>query len=98
MDEGAVRQAAEDHAGAVVEGDLRRAARYLTDEVMLSAQRLMSERFPTKLESGEVLSVETAGEQSRARIRYAGEGQDVTVESVWAERDGRPKIVALDAI
>jgi hypothetical protein len=99
MDESMVREHAEAHGRAVVEGDLRRAAQDLTDAVMPHAQRLMSERFPTKLTDVEILDVESLGARCRARMRYSGEGRSVTVESVWAdEGEGRPKIVELDAV
>jgi hypothetical protein len=99
MDEAVVREHAWEHGRAVVDGDLRRAAKDLSDDVMLHAQRLMSERFPTKLTDVEVLAVDGDGDRWRAVMRYSGEGRSVTVESVWASGgEGRPKIVELNAV
>ena len=95
MDETTVRRYAEEHGRAMVEGDLIRAAGDLTTDAQARARDVMRE-LPRELDGAEVVTVEAAGgEEYVARIRYSGEGRDVTVESRWAERDGRPMIVDL---
>ena len=97
MDESLVREEAERHAAATVQGDLRTAGSSLTKEAMADAGEVMKV-MPKSLESHEIVSVTSAGDAYVATIRYSGEGRDVTVESRWQERDGAPKIVALSVI
>ena len=97
MDSDDVRKHAEAHAQATVAGDLRTAAQDLTDEGRAQAGSVMKQ-MPSSLSGAEVDSVEVQGDQAVARIRYSGEGGDVTVESTWAERDGRAKIVGLRVV
>ena len=54
--------------------------------------------MPTGLSAAEIESVEASGEEWLATIRYVGSGGHLRVESRWAERDGRPKIVDLKAL
>ena len=97
MDENSVRQQAEIHAKATVSGDLRTAGSDLTKEAMAQAPEVMK-GMPATLESCEVTSVETAGDEVVAQIRYSGGGEESIVESRWAERDGAPKIVNLKVL
>ena len=95
MDESTVRQHAEAHGRAMVEGDLMRAGGDLTAEAQARARDVMR-GLPREIADAEVLTIEAAGGgEYVSRIRYAGEGRDVTVESRWAEREGRPMIVDL---
>ncbi len=94
MDDAAVRKHAEAHGQAVAAGDLRTAAGDLTPEAQAAAGEVMR-RLPRPVTGAEVISVEDRGDEGVAQIRYGGEPEAVTVESRWAERDGRPKIVDL---
>ena len=94
MDESKVREHAQAHGQAMVDGDLRKAGSDLTPEVQAKAGDVMKD-FPRKVETADVVSVEGAGEEFVVQARYSGEGKEVTVESRWAERDGTPKIVAM---
>ena len=97
VDEGSVREHAEAHGNALVEGDLRRAGSDLTPEMQAVAGDVMA-KFPKKVETAEVVSVEAGGDEAVVRARYGGQGAEVTVESRWAERDGRPKIVDMRVV
>ena len=90
----AIREHAEAHARAMEEGDLRRAASDLTEEARGAAGVVMAE-MPNPVESAEVLSVETSGDEGVVCIRFSGADSATTVESRWAEREGRPMIVDL---
>jgi len=94
VDEATVREQAEGHAAAMVDGDLRRAAQSLTDEGKADAPTVM-EKMPRKIDSAEVTRVTIEGDQATATIVYRGEGNQVSVESRWAEQEGAPMIVSL---
>ena len=97
MDESTVREQAEIHAKATVSGDLRTAGSALTKEAIAQAPAVMK-AMPATLEACEVTSVHTEGAEVVAQIRYSGGGEEATVESRWAERDGAPKIVDLKVL
>ncbi len=97
MDEQAVRSHAEAHGNALIEGDLRKAGGDLTPEAQAQAPDVMS-TFPKKVESAEVVSLDIQGEEAVVQARYSGEGKEVTVESRWGERDGRPKILDMKVV
>ena len=97
MDEQAVRTHAEAHGNALIEGDLRKAGGDLTPEAQAQAPDVMS-NFPRKVETAEVLSLDVQGEEAVVQARYSGEGKEVTVESRWGERDGRPKILDMKVV
>ncbi len=97
MDEQAVRTHAEQHGSALMAGDLRRAGGDLTPEAQVQAPEVMS-KFPKTVESAEVVSLDVTGDEAVVQARYQGEGKDVTVESRWGERDGRPKILDMKIV
>jgi hypothetical protein len=95
MDESAIRECAEDHGRAVVEGDLRRAGKYLTDPAREQAGAVMA-KLPTPIAEAEVVKVEQSGSDALAHIRYSGGGRATTVVSRWTDRGGQPMIVGLE--
>ena len=97
MDEQTVRTHAEQHGQALVDGDLRKAGGDLTPEAQAQAPDVMS-NFPKKVETAEVVSLEVSGDEATVQALYKGEGKEVTVESRWAERDGRPKILDMKVV
>ncbi|HET7481873.1 MAG TPA: hypothetical protein VFK89_03335 [Actinomycetota bacterium] len=97
MDESTVREHAEAHGRAMVEGDMRRAGGDLSPEAQKQAPAVMS-NFPKRVESAEVVSLSVEGEAAVTQALYKGEGKDVTVEARWEERDGRPKIVDMKVV
>jgi hypothetical protein len=97
MDESAVRECAEDHGRAVVEGDLRRAGKYLTDSARDQAGAVMA-KLPTPITDAQVVDVEQSGSDALAHIRYSGGDRATTVVSRWADRAGQPMIVGLEVL
>ena len=94
MDEARLREDADAHGQATVAGDLKTAGGYLAKEAFGAAGEVM-EKMPKPLEACEVGSVETEGDEALVQIRYSGGGDEVVIESRWADRDGSPKIVGL---
>jgi hypothetical protein len=97
VDEATVRQHAEAHGEAVVEGDLRRAGRDLDGDALVQAGEVMKQ-LPRTIRSADVESVETEGEACVVRTRYRGDEGEGVVESRWEEREGRPKIVEMRVV
>jgi hypothetical protein len=97
VEETAVRQAAEDHAQGVVQGDLRRAGGYLSREAQAAAGDVMK-RMPSPLSACEIVSVGEQGGTYLVDIRYASDSDEITVRSIWSEREGRPRIVGLEVV
>ncbi len=97
MDEGAVREHANQHANAVMSGDMGTAARDLTDAAKAAAPGVMK-GMPRPVTGVEVTKIEREGEQFVAHIAYRGEGEEHVVASHWEDQDGRPKIVDLRVV
>ena len=95
MDENTVREHAQAHADAVVQGDLGRASGDLTDEAKQQAPAVMKQ-LPRPTMSASVEAVTADGDEFVARIRYSGESDATSVNSRWAEQSGRPMITALE--
>jgi hypothetical protein len=97
MDEQSVRTHADEHGQALIDGDMRRAGSDLTPEAQAQAPDVMS-NFPKKVESAEVVSLEVDGDEAVVQALYKGGDTEVTVESRWGERDGRPKILDMKVV
>ena len=98
MDENAVREHAEAHGRAIETGDLRRAGSDVAEEFQPRLPEVMRE-MPRRVTSAEVVRVEPAdGDEYFAHIRYAGDDKEVTLQSRWAERNGRPMIVDINVV
>jgi hypothetical protein len=94
MDEPMVRERAEAHAQAMVDGDLRRAASDLTPEAQAGAAAVMK-KMPNPVQGAQVQDVASDGDVVVATILYTGGSAELLVESRWEERDGRAMIVTL---
>jgi hypothetical protein len=94
MDEAQIRQRAEAHAEAVVDGDLGRAASDLAPEAQKEAAAVMK-LIPNPVRSAQVRDVNPEGDALVAGIVYAGPDGELLVRSRWEVRDGRPMIVSL---
>jgi hypothetical protein len=94
MDERTVREHALLHAQAVQQGDLRAAARDLTDDARASAPTVMA-ALPQSVTSVDIPSLHPSDAGWLVHIAYRGDGDSVLVESTWAEVDGRPMVTAL---
>jgi hypothetical protein len=94
MDEARVREHAEAHARAMADGDLRRASSDLTEEAKKTAPAVMAE-MPRPVTGARVSDVVASGADAVATIVYSGHDKEISVESRWADRDGRPMITEL---
>jgi hypothetical protein len=97
MQESDVRKFAEAHGKSIVTGDQ---ASLMADFVpdMLPKLGAVAGSMPQPVQSAEVQSVALSGEEAVVRILYTGADKSVTVESRWAERDGRPKIIGAELV
>jgi hypothetical protein len=93
MDDAKTRQQIQDHADAVVRGDMDHVFGDFSDELRPQAPEIAKE-LPTPVKSAEVLSVDVGDEESVAQIKYTGDSGELTIQSHWRELGGRPQIVA----
>ena len=96
MDDQAVRQAAQEHAEATVAKDFKTAGATLTKPAMAQAGDVMK-AMPGQLTGCEIASVTAEGDEMVVAITYRGAEGETTVQSRWAEVDGRPMITDLQA-
>ena len=95
MDESVVREHAQAHGQAMVDGDTNRAGSDLTKAAMAGVGPVMK-AMPSPITSADIQSVEPEGESVRVTIRYRGtDDQETLVHSVWVDEGGRPKIAEL---
>jgi hypothetical protein len=93
MDENTTRRQIDEHADAVVRGDMDTVVGDFSDELRPQAPEL-AKALPQPVTSAEVLSVEVGEDECVARISYAGPDKQVTIRTRWRDFDGRPMIVA----
>lgn len=94
MDEQTVRDAATQHAEATVAKDFKTAGATLTKPAMAQAGDVMK-AMPGDLSGCEIASVTSEGDEMVVAIVYRGAEGETTVQSRWAEVDGRPMITDL---
>ncbi|MEA2452435.1 MAG: hypothetical protein QOG04_1145 [Actinomycetota bacterium] len=94
MDDAAVRTAAEEHANATVAKDFKVAGATLSEPAMAQAGDVMK-AMPGELTGCAITGLVASGDETVVTIAYRGESGETTVESRWAEVDGRPMIVNL---
>jgi hypothetical protein len=97
MDEATVRERAEAHGQAMVGGDLNRAGQDLTGDARTQAGPVMK-ALPRPITSAEILDVRTEADEVVVNILYLGADSKATVESRWADVDGKPMIVGLRTV
>lgn len=97
MDEASVRAAAEEHANATVAKDFKTAGSTLTQEAAAQAGGVMK-AMPGELTACAIKDVSSTGDGMIVTITYTGAEGETTVESTWAEVDGRPMITNLAVI
>ena len=78
-------------------GDVNRAAQDLTEDARVQAGPVMK-ALPRPITSAEVLDVRTDAEVVVVNILYSGTDSKATIESRWADVDGKPMIVGLQTI
>jgi len=94
MDERTTRDHVQQHADAVVNGDMDAVLADFSEELRPQVPEIVKV-LPQPVTSAVVLSVEIDDPVTVALIRYSGETSAVTVRSEWAEEGGRPVIVSV---
>ena len=97
MDEATTRGHIEDHANAVVRGDMDAVVADFSEELRPHLPEI-AQALPQPVTAADVLSVEVGDEESVAMIRYSGETGAVTIRSQWQDVDGRPSIVHAEPV
>ena len=92
MDDQRTRDQIQQHADAVVRGDMDTVIADFTEGLRPHVPEL-AQALPMPVTEAEVLSVEVGEDESVARIRYAGDSGEVTIRSRWQDEGGRPVIV-----
>lgn len=87
-----INQLAEVHAKAIAAGDFETALQDFSAELAPKVPSMVP-LLPEGLNAAEVLSIEPQGDDHVIRIRYDGSTTSATVESLWREDGGRPRIV-----
>jgi hypothetical protein len=92
MDESKTRAVIQEHADAVVRGDMDAVIADFSEELRPQVPQL-AQQLPQPVTEADVLSVEVGEEESVAMIRYGGESNEVTIRTRWREIDDRPQII-----
>jgi hypothetical protein len=92
MDEASTKDTIQRHAEAVERGDFDTVIADLSKELQPHAAQI-AQTLPQPVTSANVLSVEVGDDETVARIHYAGDTSEVTIQSHWRDIDGQPKIV-----
>ena len=94
MDERRTRDHVQQHADAVVNGDMDTVLADFSEELRPQVPQIV-QVLPQPVTSTELLSIEIDDPVTVALIRYSGETSAVTVRSESAEEGGRPVIVSV---
>lgn len=97
MDETRTRQCVQDHADAVVRGDMEHVTNDFVEELRPQVPQIGAS-LPRPVTSAEVRSLQIGDDESVAEIHYTGANGSLTIRSHWREIDGRPLIVAGEPI
>jgi hypothetical protein len=97
MDEATTRDHIQEHADAVVRGDLDAVVADFSEELQPQAPQIV-QGLPQPVTNAEVLSVEIGDPVSVAVIRYSGSSGGVTIRSDWRVEGGRPVIVHAEPV
>src|SRR4051812_6436666 len=92
MDQQAMEQTAEQHAYAVVRGDMRAVAADLAPALRPEFSEV-GKQLPRPVQSADVRRVDAREDHAIVEIEYSGDGKTVTLQSRWEDRDGGPLIV-----
>ncbi len=92
MDEQQTRNQIEQHADAVVRGDMDAVVADFTEGLRPHVPEI-AKALPQPVTAAEVLSLDVGETESIAMIRYSGATGDVTIRSRWQDEGGRAVIV-----
>ena len=97
MDETQTRDHINQHADAVVRGDMDAILADFSEELRPGVPQIIQEVLPQPVRAAEVQSVDVGDSEAVALIRYSGDGE-ITVRSRWQEQAGRPVIVHAEPV
>jgi hypothetical protein len=97
MDDAATRSHIQEHANAVVRGDMDAVVADFSADLQPHVPQI-AQALPLPVRTAEVLDVEIGDEQSVAMIRYSGDDAKITIRSEWRDVDGRPVIVHAEPV
>lgn len=92
MDDQQTRDRIQQHADAVVRGDMDAVIADFTEGLQPHVPEI-AKALPQPVTSADVLSVDVGDSESIAMIRYSGDTSGVTIRSRWQEEGGRAVIV-----
>ncbi len=92
MDEESVRERVQAYCGALLAGDVGRAAQEMSRELQKNLGPLVA-MLPLPLTEATVESVEMAGTAYLALLHLVGDEGSIRLQTRWKERDGRPTMV-----
>ena len=92
MDDQQTRDRIQQHADAVVRGDMDAVVADFTEGLQPHVPEI-AKALPQPVTSADVLSVDVGDSESIAMIRYSGDTSGVTIRSRWQEEGGRAVIV-----
>jgi hypothetical protein len=92
MNDQQTRDQVQQHADAVVRGDMDAVVADFTEGLRPHVPEIAT-ALPQPVTSAEVLSLDVGETESVAMIRYSGDTGDVTIRSRWQDEGGRAVIV-----
>jgi hypothetical protein len=93
MDEAQIRDYTNQHADAVVRGDMDAIVGDFSEELRPGVPQIVQDVLPQPVTGAEVLDIDVGDSETVAMIRYSGDAREVTIRSRWQEQGGRPVIV-----
>jgi hypothetical protein len=97
MDETKTREHIQRHAEAVERGDFETVVGDLSEELKPQAPQI-AQLLPQPVTAATVRSVELSDDEAVARIHYAGDTSELTIQSRWRDVGGRPTIVHAEPV
>jgi hypothetical protein len=92
MDDQQTRAHINQHADAVVRGDMDAVVADFTENLQPHVPQI-AQALPQPVTAADVLSVDVGDTESIAMIRYSGDNGEVTIRSRWQDEGGRPVIM-----
>jgi len=93
MDEARTRDHINQHADAVVRGDMDAIVADFAEDLRPGVPQIAQDLLPLPVTAAEVLSIDVGNSETVAMIRYSGASGEATIRSQWQEEAGRPVIV-----
>jgi hypothetical protein len=92
MEDAAVRERVEAMCEALVAGDVDRAIGDFSEELKRNLGEVLA-LLPLPANEATIQSLDRGGSGYNVVIRFAGETEEVEIQTRWKDRDGEPKMV-----